>query len=80
MLTSRRSSSLAFIGLGVLGRPMATNLFLRNPITNLAEKGDLVVCEPNDGHFALFMHGLSEAVGGGEEFVKRVKRVGDGAE
>jgi len=82
MSLALRSSSLAFIGLpNALSFPMATNLFLRSTELASHREGDLVVVEPDDAKFGVFMHELGMMGGGlGEATVKRIKRVGSGAE
>ncbi|KAK4688905.1 hypothetical protein P7C73_g1205, partial [Tremellales sp. Uapishka_1] len=78
-----RATSIGWIGLGAMGHPMATNLFLKTHAhqqTNSAAErtSKFLFCEKDDARAELFCEGLREK--GGVELYSMVERVGSGKE
>lgn len=76
-----RATSLGFLGLEPLARPRAVALITQCAsiphfwTEQASDKGEFVVCEPDEGRYALFMHELGQ-----DALRSRVKRVESAAD
>ncbi|WVQ85301.1 hypothetical protein IAT38_007466 [Cryptococcus sp. DSM 104549] len=78
-----RLSTIGWIGLGAMGRPMALNLFTKTFIAHQqpgssSELPSFLFCEQDDSRADSFLQDLKER--GGSELATRVARVGHGRE